>query len=169
MPRVIRWGILGPGRIAHKFAEALKVVKGTELQAVGSRTQANADAFGEQHGIPHRHASYEVLAQDPEVEVIYIATPHPMHHAAALLCLEAGKHVLCEKPFTINRPQAEELVRRAREQGLFLMEAMWTRFLPTLVQTRRWITAGAIGEVRLVQASFCFRAEDDEASRLLAP
>jgi len=169
MKDTIRWGILSTGRIAHHFAEAMAAVPEGTLTAVGSRTQAAADAFGEEFGITHRHGSYEALAADPEVDVIYVATPHPMHCENSLLCLRAGKAVLCEKPFTINRGEAERVIECARAQGVFLMEAMWTRFLPAVRQAVAWLDAGAIGGVQMVQASFGFRAEWDEANRLLAP
>jgi len=165
----IRWGILGTGNIARQFAAGLQVLADAELMAVGSRTQKSADAFADQFQIPHRHPSYEALAQDPDVDVIYIATPHPMHHPNALLCLDSGKAVLCEKPFTINQKEAAEVVARARAKGLFLMEAMWTRFLPTLNQTRDWLAQGIIGKPLMVRADFGFRAEVNEEGRLFAP
>lgn len=165
----IRWGILGTGAIAHKFAEGLSVLPDAQLVAVGSRSQSAADQFGDQYRVPHRHASYEALVNDPEVEVIYVSTPHPMHKDNTLLCLAAGKAVLCEKPFTINAQESEAVIRFARERGLFLMEAMWTRFLPAVVKARQLLAEGAIGEVRMVQADFGFRAEVDPKHRLLNP
>ena len=169
MPSKIRWGILATGAIAKKFAEGLSVLPDADLVAVGSRSQAGADAFGDEFNVPRRHASYEALANDPEVDVIYVATPHAMHRENTLLCLNAGKPVLCEKPFTINRREAEDVVALARKKGLFLMEGMWTRFIPAVVKARELIAAGAIGEVRMLQSSFGFRAEPDEAGRLTDP
>jgi predicted dehydrogenase len=169
MAENMRWGILATGSIAHKFAEGLRAVPDAELAAVGSRTQSTADQFGDQHGIPRRHASYEALAADPEVDVIYIATPHPMHRPNAILCLEHDKAVLCEKPFTVNAREARAVIGVARKRKTFLMEAMWTRFLPTVTQARRWIAEGAIGELRMVEASFGFRGGPDVTSRILAP
>jgi predicted dehydrogenase len=169
MSKNIRWGILATGTIAKKFAEGLSVLPDAELVAVASRSQAGADKFGDEFNVPRRHASYEALANDPDVDVIYVATPHSMHRENNLLCLRAGKPVLCEKPFTINQKEAREVVALAREKGLFLMEGMWTRFIPAVVKARELIAAGAIGDVRMVQSTFGFRAEPDEAGRLTDP
>ncbi len=163
----IRWGILGTGNIAGKFAEGLKAATGARLVAVGSRAQPSADAFADRFDAPNRHASYEALVADPEVDIIYISTPHPMHAENAILCLDHGKAVLCEKPFTLNAAEARTVVERAREKGVFLMEAMWTRCLPVLARTRELIRAGAIGEPRLLVADFAFRAGWNPESRLL--
>ena len=165
----IRWGILSTGKIAARFAEGLAVLPDAELVAVGSRTPAAAEAFGAQYGIPHRHGSYEALVADPDVDVIYIGTPHPLHKENSLLALRHGKAVLCEKPFTLNAAEAAEVIAVAREQRLFLMEAMWMRYIPAIVKVRELLAAGALGEVRLVAADFGFRAEFDPQSRLFAP
>ncbi len=169
MPEFIRWGILGTGRIAHKFAEALTVVPDAELSAVGSRAQGTAGAFGDEFAVPRRHATYQSLAEDPEIDAIYVSTPHPMHCRDTLLCLNAGKPVLCEKPFALNAREAETMVQCARQRGVFLMEAMWTRFLPTIAQVREWLGDGAIGEVRNMMADFGFRTEFNPEGRLLNP
>lgn len=153
----IRWGILGTGAIANTFATALASLDDAVLQAVGSRSRESADRFADGHGIPNRHGTYEALAADPEVDVVYIATLNSLHHDNAILCIEHGKAVLCEKPFTINRAQAEAVFAAAREKGVFIMEAMWTRFIPAVQQARAWIDEGAIGAVRMVQANFGFR------------
>jgi len=163
----VRWGILGPGNIAKRFAEALKDVRGAELAAVGSRSQAKADAFGEQYGIPRRHGSYEALVGDADVDAIYVATPHPMHAPCSILALEAGKAVLCEKPFTANAAQAEQVIAAARRAGVFCMEAMWTRFLPPITRLRQLVAEGSVGELRMVIADFGFRCGWDPSSRLL--
>lgn len=165
----IRWGILGTGRIAQKFALGLSFLEDAELIAVGSRAQKTADQFARSWGIPHRHATYAALAEDPDVDVIYVATPHPFHKENSILCLEGGKAVLCEKPLTINAREAEELISCARRRGLFLMEAMWTRFLPAICRLRELLAEGAIGEVRTVKADFCFRTDWNPQSRLLNP
>jgi predicted dehydrogenase len=165
----IRWGILGTGVIAHKFATGLKSAPEAELVAVGSRTQATADKFGDEFGAPHRHASYEALANDPEVDVIYVSTPHSLHKANTLLCLNAGKAVLCEKPFAINAVETEAMIQLARQKGLFLMEAMWTRYLPAVIKTRQLIADGVLGEIRMLQADFCFRTEFEPQGRLFNP
>lgn len=169
MSQTIRWGILGTGAIAHKFAEALTVVPDSELMAVGSRAQHTADAFGDEFDAPRKHPSYASLADDPEVDAIYVSTPHPMHCRDTLLCLNADKPVLCEKPFALNASEAEAMIRCARQRGLFLMEAMWTRFLPAIAQVRQWLADGAIGEVRNVMADFGFRAGFNPEGRLLNP
>lgn len=165
----IRWGILGTGHIANEFATGLQAIPDAVIQAVGSRTQASADAFADKYAIANRHASYDALVNDPEVDAIYVATPHPMHKDNTILCLRAGKAVLCEKPFTVNLAEAKEVVVVARETGQFCMEAMWTRFLPVYDQVRQWIADDAIGEIRMLQADFGFRADADEAGRLLDP
>lgn len=165
----IQWGILGPGSISHQFATGLQSAAGAKLLAVGSRSQAKADAFADKFGAPKRHASYEALAADPDIHVIYIATPHPQHKDAALLCLEHGKAVLCEKPFTVNAKEAEEVIASARAKDLFVMEAMWSRFFPAMAHVRKLIADGAIGEVRMLQADFGFRAGVDPSSRLFNP
>ena len=165
----ICWGIVGTGKIASSFAEGLRSAPDAELVAVGSRSGESADAFGDRHSIPHRHDSYEALAGDPAVDVTYIATPHTLHFQNARLCLEAGKPVLCEKPFTINTREARELVQLARRKSLFLMEAMWTRFLPAIRQLNQLLAAGVVGDVWLMAADFGKRFEYDPGSRLFAP
>ncbi|MFN8447437.1 MAG: Gfo/Idh/MocA family oxidoreductase [Anaerolineae bacterium] len=122
----IRWGILGTGNIAHQFARGLTVVEDAELVAVGSRQQETADRFGDEFDVLRRHASYEALANDPGVDAIYVSTLHPYHKDNTLLCLNAGKAVLVEKPFAINAREAEQMIAAARSGGRFLMEAMWT-------------------------------------------
>ncbi len=164
-----RWGILGCGSIARKFATGLKALDDAQLVAVGSRTQDNADAFGNEFDVPARHSSYQALAEDPLVDAVYVATPHPMHKDNSILCLENGKAVLCEKPFTVNEGEARELIAVAREKNVFLMEAMWTRFLPVIIETRKRIADGEIGEVRMVSADFGFRANVNPEGRLFSP
>ena len=169
MAEKIRWGILGCGSIARKFAEGLSAVDDAELAAVGSRTQAKAQAFADEFGAARAHGSYEALAADGEVDVVYVATPHALHKDNTILCLEAGKAVLCEKPFTINAAQARQVIDLARKKGLFLMEAMWTRFLPCLVRVRQLLADGAIGQVRMVAADFGYRADFNPESRIFDP
>jgi predicted dehydrogenase len=165
----IAWGILGPGNISKKFATGLDSVPDAKIMAVGSRNLKRANEFADAFNIPTAYDSYEALVADPNVDVIYIGTPHSFHKEHTLLCLNAGKHVLCEKPFAINTAEASEMIAAARENGLFLMEAMWSRFLPTLVKTRTLIADGAIGEVRMVQADFGFRAGVNPEGRLFNP
>ena len=169
MAERIRWGILGLGSIARAFATGLKALPDAKLMAIGSRTKEKADGFGQEFNVPHRHGSYEKLVNDPDVDVIYVATPHSHHKSCSLLCLGAGKAVLCEKPFTVNAEEAEELVRLARERKLFLMEAMWTRFFPLMFRLRELLHDGVIGEVRMLQADFGFRAALDPEGRLFNP
>lgn len=166
----IRWGILGTGAIAAKFAEGLQSTPDAVLAAVGSRTPEAAAGFAARFGNPTAYGSYQDLVNDPSVEIIYIATPHPMHHATAKLCLEAGKGVLCEKPFTVNAREAADLIDYARQNGRFLMEAMWSRFLPAAQKFRQLARDGAIGEPRILQADFGFRMNEvNPAHRLFAP
>lgn len=169
MNDIIRWGIIGTGNIAKQFARGLAVLPEAKLVAVGSRTKASAEAFGEMFDVPRRHISYENLAQDSEVDAVYIGTPHPLHRENSLLCLEAGKAVLCEKPFAINVAEAEEVINLARQKQLFLMEAMWTRFLPVLVRVRELLASQVIGQVRMLMADFGFRAQFDPQHRLFNP
>jgi predicted dehydrogenase len=165
----IRWGIMGTGWIADRFATDLALLPDAELQAVGSRSAATAERFGRRFDIPHRYATYEALVGDPKVDVVYIATPNPMHHQNCLLCLEAGKHVLCEKPFALNAAEAEEMVGAARDRHLFLMEAMWSRFLPVMGRVRELVAEGAIGDVQVLAAELCIRFDFDPSDRRYAP
>ena len=162
----IRWGVLGTGRIAGDFAQALRDVPDAALVAVASRNAATAQAFGRKFHVEQCYGSYQELADADDVDAIYIATPHPMHAANAIMALEGGKAVLCEKPFTINRREAEQVVNLAREKGLFLMEAMWSRFIPAIDEVERLIASGEIGKVHQLSADLGFRATDDPAHRL---
>jgi len=164
-----RWGIISTGSIANKFAQGLESAPDAELVAVGSRSQESADAFGDKYNIPHRHASYEALAADADVDAVYIGTPHNLHKENTLLCIEAGKAVLCEKPFAINAAEATEMVQAARDKGIFLMEAMWTRYIPAMVKVRELLAEGVIGDVRMIMADFGFRAGINEEGRLFNP
>lgn len=163
----LRWGILATGGIASAFASDLRTA-GLDLVAVGSRSQESADAFASRFDIAHAHPSYEALVADPDVDIVYVSTPHPMHHENAKLALEAGKHVLVEKAFTLNRQEAEDLQRLAAERGLLVMEAMWTRYLPHMVRIREIIEAGTLGEIRAVTADHTQKLPTDPAHRLNA-
>ncbi len=162
----IRWGILGTGSIAHSFAKGLAVLPDAQLQAVGSRAQETAHAFGAEFSVPNCHPSYDALVADSEVDVIYVATPHTSHCENTIRCLEARKHVLCEKPFALNAGQVQQMIATASKQGLFLMEAMWTRFVPAIVKTREWLDSGAIGSPRALFCDMGFRTQFDPTSRL---
>jgi len=166
---VIRWGIISTGGIASTFAADLAHTGSGSAVAVGSRRAESAEAFGERFGIPNRHDTYEALVEDPEVDAVYVGTPHPMHHEDALLALRAGKHVLVEKPFTMNAAEAEELVSEARQRGLFLMEAMWARFLPHMREVRRLLADGVLGEIVTVTADHSQWFVQDASHRLFAP
>jgi predicted dehydrogenase len=163
----LRWGIMGTGGIAGAFAEDLKLTGSGVVAAVGSRSADSADRFADRLGVGARHSSYEALANDPDIDVVYVATPHPMHHGNARLALEAGKPVLVEKPFTMNAEEARDLVALARERGLFLMEAMWTRFLPHVRHIRELLPR--LGDVVTVTADHGQWFAEDPAFRLFAP
>lgn len=164
----IRWGILGTGFIAGLQTQDL-IENGFTVQAVGSRNVESSRQFSEKFDIPAAHESYEALVTDPNVDVVYIATPHTYHHAHALLALNAGKHVLVEKPFTINAREAQDVVTLAEAKGLVALEAMWSRFLPHMVRLREIINDGTLGEARKIVASHNQNLPKDPAHRLNDP
>jgi predicted dehydrogenase len=165
---VIRWGVIGPGTIATGFAEAMQWAEGGTITAVASRSAERAEAFGDRFDIPARYGDYEALAADPDIDVVYVATPHSRHEADTIELLRAGKHVLCEKPFALNARQAARMAEEARTLGLFLMEAIWSRFLPAYRSLVEVIGEGRIGEPLLVEADFGFRRPVDPAHRHFA-
>ena len=169
MTEPLRWGLIGTGGIAHSFAADLTFTESGVPVAVGSRRLETATEFADRYDIPNRHASYEALVEDPDVDAVYVATPHPLHHADGLLALRAGKPVLVEKPFTMNAAEAEDLVATARAAGLFLMEAMWTRFLPHIAEIRRLLAEGALGDIVTVTADHGQWFAKDPDFRLFAP
>ena len=154
-----RWGVVGPGSIAHSFAEGIAQLDDGVITAVASRSAERADAFADKFEIQHRYGDYQALADDPNVDVAYVATPHNRHAADTLMLIEAGKHVLCEKPFALNATQAQRMVDAARDAGVFLMEAMWSRFLPAYRVLVDVLKEGRIGEPLLVEADFGFRKD----------
>jgi predicted dehydrogenase len=164
--RKIKWGILATGKIAHKFVSDIKWVKDAEVIAVASRDIQKGEEFAREFKIPKAYGNYKDLANDPDVDVIYIATPHTFHFENTLMCLEAGKHVLCEKPIGMNSQQLVDLMNTAREKHLFLMEALWTRFLPSYLKFRELILNGSIGEVRMIQSDFGFISPNNNEHRL---
>jgi len=168
MTEQLRWGILGPGGIADMFTKDL-ATGGHTVTAVGSRSRETAQAFATAHGIPNVHGSYAELVADPEVDIVYIATPHPFHAEQAILALNAGKHVLVEKSFTLNQAQALEVVDLATDKKLVVLEAMWTRFLPHMVRIRELLAAGALGEVRGLIADHDQKITTDPTHRLQDP
>ena len=165
----IRWGVVGAGAIAAAFVEDLTFLPDAEVVAVGARQAARAEAFAAEHGVRRAHGSYADLVTDPDVDVVYVSTIHPTHHDAAMLAIEAGKAVLVEKPFTMDAAEASSLVAAARAGGVFLMEAMWARFVPHMVRVRELLAEGALGDVRLVIADHCQWFAGDPTHRLLAP
>ena len=165
----VRWGVVGPGRIADKVVRDLPLVDGATAVAVASRSAERAAAFAARHDIPRTHDSYRAIVDDPDVDVLYIATPHPQHRAVALAALRAGKAVLVEKAFTVTPKATREIVAVAQETGVFAMEAMWTRFQPAVVRLRELLAGGAVGEVRAVQVDLGVRNPLRPGDRFVAP
>jgi predicted dehydrogenase len=169
MAQVIRWGILGCGHIAKKFVADLKLVKDARLVAIGARSSATADAFAEAFPVDRVHYSYEALVADPAVDVIYIATPHSFHYEHTLLCLQHGKAVLCEKPFAMNSWQTKRMIDTAKEKKVFLMEALWSKFLPQYDKVQELLKAGKIGTLKSVLVNFGFRPAPPIKPRMFDP
>lgn len=169
MTKTINWGIIGLGKIAHKFAQDLAQEKDARLLAVASTSSGRAQDFATTYGAPHAYGTYEGILDCPDLDVVYIATPHNLHHSNTLLCLNKGIAVLCEKPFAIHARQAAEMIETARAQDTFLMEALWTRFLPVTEKALELIASGAIGEVLSIKADFGFKAAFEPRSRLYDP
>ncbi|MBD2870254.1 Gfo/Idh/MocA family protein [Paenibacillus arenilitoris] len=167
--QTIKWAILGPGGISSTFAKDLAYAEGAELIAVGGRNLEKAERFAKEYNIPRAYGSVDQLAGDEDVDIVYVGTLHPAHKDNVLAMLRAGKAVLCEKPFCMNAAEAKEMIEAAGENKVFLMEAMWTRYLPPIVKVREWIAEGRIGEVRLLKADFGFNIGWQPQSRLLDP
>jgi predicted dehydrogenase len=167
--KAIRWGILGCGKIARKFAADLKFVKNAELMAVGARELSTAEDFAKEFPAKYKHGSYEALVKNEEVDVIYIATPHGLHHEHALLCLRNGKAVLCEKAFALNYAQAREMIDEALLRKVFLMEAFWTKFLPNYQLAKKLIAENKIGKIQSITSTFGFIPTPPIAPRLYDP
>lgn len=163
----LRWGILATGWIAEQFSRDAQLA-GLNVAAVGSRTAESAQRFATDFNLARAHSSYAELAADPEVDIIYVATPHPMHYEHTMLALDHGKHVLVEKPFTLNQRQAEQVRGAAREKGLLATEAMWTRYLPHMVRIREILASGTLGEVRAVFADHTSAFTTDPQHRINA-
>lgn len=162
-----KWGIIGPGRIAQKFAEAVHKTKGASIYAIASRSTKAPDKLKYDFGAEKCYDSYEAIAGDKDIDAVYIATPHRFHYENARTCLEAEKPVLCEKSFTVNAQEAEALFKLSQEKQVFIMEALWTRFLPVYEPVRDWIEGGEIGDIRHVYSTLGFIARRDPADRLL--
>lgn len=169
MAETIRWGILGCGRIARKFASDLRLVKDAELVACASRNMETAQTFAKEYPAKHVHDSYEALVNNNEVDVIYVATPHSHHCEHTILCLEHNKAVLCEKAFAVNTEQAKKMIALAQEKKIFLMEAFWTKFLPHYKKTMEMIKSGMIGEIKSVLVNFGFKPMPPVPQRLFDP
>ncbi|ADL52479.1 Gfo/Idh/MocA family protein [Clostridium cellulovorans] len=166
----VKWGIMGTGAIANTVTEAIKIIPEAELVAVASRTIEKAEEFKNKHGMKLAFSSYEELAKSEDIDIVYVATPHSFHKENAILCINNGKHVLCEKPFTINAKEAKAVIDFAEEKQVFLMEAMWTKFLPVIKKAKEWVDNGEIGDVTMVNGNFCFYATiRDAKARLFNP
>ena len=158
----LRFGIVGTGNIAHRFAEAIKNVECAELAAVASRTQENAEKFADEFDIPVRFGSYEAMAKSDTIDAAYIAVPHSGHKDCSCLMMNNGKHVLCEKPMAVNYREASEMFDCAKENGVFLMEAMWARLVPGTIKLLEMVESGVLGEIRGVEGKFCYTMDEDE-------
>jgi predicted dehydrogenase len=165
----VRWGVAGPGGIAERFAAAMTTVPDGHIAAVASRSSARAIAFAERHGVPRPHGSYDALCDDPAVDVVYVAVPHAGHEELTVAALDAGKHVLCEKPLALHAGQAQRMVDAARRNGRFLMEAMWSRFLPAYGAIADLVGSGRIGRALVVESDFGFRMPVTAGHRLFDP
>lgn len=163
----MNWGIIGLGRIAHKFVQDLQLVDGSHIASAASRNIEKAKAFAEGFKIPKSYGSYSELFQDDEVDIVYIATPHDSHMAICIEAMKAGKHVLCEKPLAVNSTQVKLMIEASRENKVFLMEALWSRFMPVIKQVRKLIDAGEIGEVNYVNVDFSYLRDDPDQHRLM--
>lgn len=163
----VNFGIIGPGRVAEKFCEAVTMVDDANVFAVASKSGERAESFAKQHGITHHFGSYEEMLRIPEIDVVYIATTHNFHYDNIMLSLKAGKGVLCEKSMVTNAAHAREVFGYAKEQGLFIMEAMWARYLPAVKKAKEWISSGRIGDIVLSSAVLGFRTKDNPDDRFL--
>ena len=165
----IRWAILGCGRIARKFAADLRLVADAELTAIASRNKETLELFAKDFPCKHIHNSYEALAANNEVDVIYVATPHSHHHEHTMLCINHNKAVLCEKAFAINSRQAIEMIKTAKERKVFLMEALWTKFLPHYKKLQELLQQKALGDIKSVLVNFGFKTSGNSPQRLFEP
>ncbi len=165
---MIKFGVMGAGNIATKFSEALRGIGGN-LYAIASRDLNKSKAYQNTYGFEKAYGSYEDMLIDPFVDCVYIATPHGLHFEHMMLALKYHKHILCEKAFTLNEGQAKIVINEANSKNLFVMEALWTRFLPTMIEIKQLISQGIIGDITKIEANFCFQATRDDESRLFAP
>lgn len=161
-----RWGVIAPGRIAHRFAQGFSDRSDGSITAVASRDKNRAHQFAEQFAIPKIYDNYQSLIEDDQIDAIYISSPHRFHFETAKQGLKAGKAVLCEKPLTVTAPQATQLATIAKQNNCFLMEALWSRFLPTWQNVKQWVDCGEIGNIQLLYSTFGFNVEKNEQDRL---
>ena len=169
MNKTYKWGIIGAARIAKKFAEGLKILPNAELYAIASRSLERAEDFKEKHGFKKTFGSYEEMLSDPELDIVYIASTNNLHFEHTMMCLEAGKAVLCEKPFASDLSQVEQMVKKAREKKIFLMEALWSRFIPSMIEFKNLVENGAIKRPLLLQCNFGFISQFDPYNRIYDP
>ena len=163
----MKWGVIAPGRIANRFAESFVALPDATLCAVASSNKERGQAFTKAHGFDKVYVNYEDLVNDPEIDAVYIANPHRFHFTSARLCLEAGKPVICEKPLTVNAMEAEQLIELAEQKQVFLMEALWSRFLPVWQKVKAWLAEGRVGDIKLLDSRFGFSIPREENDRLL--
>ena len=166
MAENFNWGIIGLGRIAHSFAKAVEIVDKTKVFAVASRSLSKAQDFANKYNAPYYYGSYEEIIQNKEIDAVYIATPHALHCENAIMCLENKIPVLCEKPFAMNSKEVKKMINSAKKHNTFLMEAIWTRFVPSLLKVEEIIQSGIIGKPTLLRSDFCFKANFDPLNRI---
>lgn len=165
----VRWGMVSAGRIANTFAQDMKFAENAEIVSVAARKREDAEAFAKRHGIKKAVEGYDALFADPDIDAVYISTPHAFHLEQSISALEHGKHILCEKPITMNPVECGQLISAAKNKELFLMEAMWTWYLPAIKQAQQWVTDGKIGQIEHIQASFGFKMPYTPETREWAP
>lgn len=161
--RQVKWGIVGTGNISTQFTQGLQLVEHAQIAAVASRSMDSAKTFAQKFSIPKAYGSYQDMAKDTELEIIYIGTPHPQHYENVMLFLEAGFAVICEKPLGVNAAQTEKMIAKAREKNVFFLEGMWTRFFPAFKQALHWVKSGHIGQPKMLQASFGYDSSNNKS------
>ena len=166
---MIKWGIIAPGSIANAFAKEVKNTKGGILEAVYGRDENKVKAFAEKYNLEKYYSNIDEFLKDENIDAVYIATPHNYHMEYAKKCIEAKKHILCEKPFSYNYETSKAALDMAKENNIFIMEALWTLFLPVINKAKTWIEEGRIGKIKLITANFGFISEEDINSRLYNP
>ena len=165
MIRKIKWGFIGTGWIAQKLAKALESVDNSQLYAVGSRNKETANKFANDFNVIKSYGSYKELVEDSDIDIVYVATPHNLHCENTLMALENNKNVLCEKPFGINGREVRQMINKAKEKDLFLMEALWSRYLPDIIKTKEIIDSGELGEIKLITAYFTTKSNQGSEGR----